>query len=68
MGEQTKLNWSNMDDKNLRRLVELYGISNWVKVAQCMEEVGKGPRWSAKQCRNRWTNHLNPNITKALWT
>ena len=33
MGEQTKLNWSKMDDKNLRRLVELYGISNWVKVA-----------------------------------
>ena len=57
-----------MDDNNLRRLVEIHGPGNWVKIAKLMAETNTGPRWSAKQCRNRWTNHINPTISKAEWT
>lgn len=35
---------------------------NWSKVAECM--VSR----CGKQCRERWVNHLNPNINKNHWT
>lgn len=42
--------------------VQKNGAKNWSKIAKQMEgRVGK-------QCRQRWHNHLNPNIKKDKWT
>ncbi|XP_076909909.1 uncharacterized protein LOC143567347 [Bidens hawaiensis] len=43
------------------RLVQ-YGDSKWSSVAE------KLPGRIAKQCRDRWQNHLRPDITKDAWS
>ncbi|ONK66224.1 uncharacterized protein A4U43_C06F5510 [Asparagus officinalis] len=43
-------------------LVEKYGVRRWSHIAQMLTgRVGK-------QCRERWHNHLRPNIKKDTWT
>lgn len=39
-----------------------YGAKNWTKIA------AKIPGRHGKQCRQRWYNHLDPNINKAHWS
>ncbi|ELW64690.1 Myb-related protein A [Tupaia chinensis] len=70
------------DDK-LKKLVGQHGTDDWTLIAshlQVIELVQKyGPkRWSliakhlkgriGKQCRERWHNHLNPEVKKSSWT
>ena len=46
----------------LIRLVTVKGAKEWSKIAQFFNNrIGK-------QCRERWFNHLCPNINKAKWT
>lgn len=49
--------WSMEEDA---LLVQLYyrGFRNWGEVAEKVE--GR----NAKQCRERWNNHLNPDLNK----
>jgi len=50
--------WEPEEDARLRQLIAKYGIRNWRVVAsQC-------PRRLPKQCRERWLNHLDPDIVK----
>lgn len=43
-------------------LVEKYGAKRWTLIAKQLKgRIGK-------QCRERWHNHLNPNIIKTAWT
>ena len=44
------------------RLVHLYGAAKWSKIASEL------PGRIGKQCRERWHNHLNPNINKTPWS
>ncbi|CAF0940004.1 unnamed protein product [Didymodactylos carnosus] len=54
--------WTNEEDNKVRELVEKYGARQWSLIAKHLTgRVGK-------QCRERWHNHLNPNINKAPWT
>jgi hypothetical protein len=46
----------------LKSLVNLHGTSKWTTVAEAL-----GGR-SGKQCRERWHNHLNPDVKKGGWT
>lgn len=39
-----------------------YGAKNWSYIAQAL------PGRIGKQCRERWHNHLNPDIKKNKWT
>ena len=58
----TKSNWSLKEDQLLTRLVEMRGPGEWSKIAQFFDNrIGK-------QCRERWFNHLCPNIKKSRWT
>lgn len=43
-------------------MVQKYGVKKWSLIAQHV-----GGRLG-KQCRERWYNHLNPDISKASWT
>ncbi|KAL0421789.1 UNVERIFIED_CONTAM: Transcription factor [Sesamum latifolium] len=48
--------WTAEEDRVLVLLVEKYGERKWSNIAQLMKgRIGK-------QCRERWHNHLRPNI------
>ena len=44
------------------RLVDIYGHKRWSHIAQLIN--GR----TGKQCRERWLNHLRPNIKKDEWS
>ncbi|VFR03368.1 unnamed protein product [Cuscuta campestris] len=54
--------WTDEEDRNLIRLVKQYGVRKWAQVADKM--VGR----AGKQCRERWQNHLRPDIKKDSWS
>ncbi|XP_051123240.1 transcription factor MYB98-like isoform X2 [Andrographis paniculata] len=54
--------WTFDEDRLLIHLVDIYGLKRWTMVAQIM----KGR--TGKQCRERWKNHLRPDIKRDLWT
>ncbi|KAJ0534170.1 putative transcription factor MYB-HB-like family [Helianthus annuus] len=54
--------WNSQEDRLLVQLVKQYGDSKWSRVAE------KLPGRIAKQCRDRWQNHLRPDITKDAWS
>lgn len=57
-----KGNWTPEEDKLLIELVHHQGPKNWSTLAlNFTNRIGK-------QCRERWHNHLNPNIVKMKWT
>ncbi|XP_072978758.1 uncharacterized protein [Typha angustifolia] len=54
--------WTPEEDRLLIRLVERYGERKWSHIAQMFEgRIGK-------QCRERWHNHLRPDIKMDNWT
>jgi len=54
--------WSAEEDSQLTRLVRKYGSKNWRIIASHLR--GRLP----KQCRERWINHVDPNISKGRLT
>ncbi len=48
--------WSLSEDNCLKQQVRTHGILNWVRIAETL-----GSRTS-KQCRERYYNHLHPNL------
>ncbi|KAI5435214.1 hypothetical protein KIW84_021868 [Lathyrus oleraceus] len=54
--------WSDEEDRKLLKFVKLYGVRKWSQIAEKLEgRVGK-------QCRERWQNHLKPDIKKDSWS
>ena len=59
--------WSTEEDSLLCRLVGEKGAKKWAFIAEQMcEKLGKDVR-TGKQCRERWHNHLSPNVHKSSW-
>ncbi|XP_024926543.1 transcription factor MYB119 [Ziziphus jujuba] len=54
--------WTEEEDRKLIKLVKQYGIRKWARIAEKM--VGR----AGKQCRERWRNHLRPDIKKDSWS
>lgn len=54
--------WTEEEDQKVLMLVERYGQKKWSTIAK---ELGGR---LGKQCRERWYNHLNPDIKKGNWT
>jgi hypothetical protein len=54
--------WTAEEDATVERLVGEYGAKKWSLIASHL------PGRIGKQCRERWHNHLNPNISKEAWT
>lgn len=50
------------EDDRVRELVRQYGTKKWSLIA------GKLEGRLGKQCRERWYNHLDPEIKKDPWT
>jgi len=55
--------WTPHEDDALVVLVQRIGTKRWSRVAQELHTGRLG-----KQCRERWTNHLDPSINKGPWT
>lgn len=58
----SKRQWTEEEDQIVRDHVQQNGPRKWSKVAQNL------PGRIGKQCRERWHNHLNPEIRKDPWT
>jgi hypothetical protein len=54
--------WNRQEDEQMIAWVQLHGTNDW---AGCSAQVSGR---SAKQCRERWTNTLDPNIKKGFWS
>ncbi|KAK8981396.1 hypothetical protein V6N11_027818 [Hibiscus sabdariffa] len=54
--------WTMEEDRLLIQLVEQYGVRKWSHIAQML------PGRIGKQCRERWHNHLRPDIKKDTWS
>ena len=54
--------WTKEEDDKVVALVRRFGPKKWTLIARYLNgRIGK-------QCRERWHNHLNPNIKKTAWT
>ncbi|XP_060176492.1 transcription factor MYB3R-3-like [Lycium barbarum] len=60
--ELVKGPWIPEEDEKIIELVAKYGPTKWSVIAKSL------PGRIGKQCRERWHNHLNPNIKKDAWT
>ncbi len=54
--------WKNTEDEILKAAVMKYGMNQWARIASLLV------RKSAKQCKARWFEWLDPNIKKTPWT
>ncbi|TVU36771.1 hypothetical protein EJB05_18718 [Eragrostis curvula] len=54
--------WTQEEDDKIIDLVKKYGPTKWSVIARSL------PGRIGKQCRERWHNHLNPEIRKDAWT
>lgn len=53
--------WTEDEDRKVVELVKKYGAKKWSLIASNL------PGRIGKQCRERWHNHLNPDISKEAW-
>jgi myb proto-oncogene protein len=54
--------WTLAEDQLILHFVMAHGPGQWGALAERM------PGRIAKQCRERWFNHLDPNINRNCWT
>ena len=60
---QDRKSWTPEEGEQLKELVVVFGTSRWVKVG---EEMAK--HRTEKQCRERWIDHIDPNVRKGPWS
>ena len=56
--------WTKEEDETIKEYVEAHqsGVITWANIATKL----KGR--TGKQCRERWMNHLDPNLNLGPWT
>ena len=59
---KSNLTKTKEEDDLVLQLVKESGAKNWSYIAKQL------PGRIGKQCRERWHNHLNPEISKDRWT
>ena len=57
-----KGSWTPEEDETIINFVAQYGVKNWTKLAEQL------PGRIGKQCRERWRNHLDPNVNTNPFT
>lgn len=56
--------WSEEEDLVLATITEKLGIKSWTAIAAEFNKSFPDRERTRKQCRDRWQNNLNPNISK----
>ena len=54
--------WKNIEDEILKAAVMKYGLNQWSRISSLLV------RKSAKQCKARWYEWLDPSIRKTEWS
>ena len=54
--------WRNTEDEIMKAAVMKYGKNQWSRIASLLH------RKSAKQCKARWFEWLDPSIKKTEWS
>ncbi|KAG6029238.1 Pre-mRNA-splicing factor cef1, partial [Claviceps citrina] len=54
--------WTNIEDEILKASVSKYGLNQWARVSSLLA------RKTAKQCKARWSEWLDPSIKKIEWS
>ncbi|KAK6827973.1 hypothetical protein PG987_011314 [Apiospora arundinis] len=54
--------WTNAEDEILKASVSKYGLNQWARVSSLLQ------RKTAKQCKARWSEWLDPSIKKIEWS
>jgi hypothetical protein len=57
-----KSKFAGHEDTRLIEAVRVFGTRDWWLVASAV------PNRTARQCRERWSNYLNPRLTSHAWT
>ena len=57
-----KGSWTREEDETIIEFVKQYGTKNWTKLSTFL------PGRIGKQCRERWRNHLDPEVNRNPWT
>ncbi|KAK8899543.1 hypothetical protein M9Y10_001859 [Tritrichomonas musculus] len=57
-----KGSWTREEDEMIINFVAQNGTKNWTKLASQL------PGRIGKQCRERWRNHLDPDVNRQPWT
>jgi hypothetical protein len=57
-----KGSWTRGEDEAIVEFVKENGPRNWVRLAELL------PGRIGKQCRERWANHLSPEVARASWS
>lgn len=60
--QKKHIKFTAQEDELLKTLVQQEGPHKWSKIATKM------PGRTAKQCRDRFQNYLNPSLTNGQWT
>ncbi|KAG6965770.1 hypothetical protein JG688_00007045 [Phytophthora aleatoria] len=58
----SKRQWSPEEDEALELAIQTTGANDWSAIARLL------PGRCGKQCRERWVNHLSPEVNKEAWT
>ena len=65
----TRTRFSPQEDKELIRLVSLYGENDWNKISlELYNQSQKKFQRTSKQCKDRYINYLSPDIQNKEWT
>jgi pre-mRNA-splicing factor CDC5/CEF1 len=54
--------WTNVEDEVLRAAISKYGLTQWSRVSSLLA------RKTAKQCKARWVEWLDPSVKKIEWS
>lgn len=67
---QERLAWQSWEDELLQSVVLVEGTKHWTAVAKAVNRRGHSGMQvrHGKQCRERWYNHLDPELKKGNWT
>jgi hypothetical protein len=57
----SKKAWTRQEDIQLLKSIKIHGMSNWSIIANDV------PNRNGKQCRERYANHLSPDINHDIW-
>lgn len=57
-----KSKFTEQDDEKLKSLVSVLGMNAWKEIASNFRNK------TAKQCKNRWNNYINPSLKHDSWT
>lgn len=59
--------WTHKEDQAIHLLVHENGIKQWSLISAKLKSIYTVSTRTGKQCRERWHNHLDPEITKQPW-